>query len=90
MPLIQVIEEKGPISYDNEGDEDEEQVSDYDDDDMTYPGDPLHLSDYEGVYYLWLPVLYIYLLFPYKEILKMEMIIKQLKSSKIISFLFKQ
>lgn len=43
---IQVVEEKGPINYDNEleGEEDE-QGSDYDDDDMTYPGDPLHLSD---------------------------------------------
>ena len=43
----QVVEEKGPVCYDNdlEGDEDEEQGSDYDDDDMTYPGDPLHLSD---------------------------------------------
>lgn len=41
-----MIEEKGPVNYDNElGDEDDEQGSDYDDDDMTYPGDPLHLSD---------------------------------------------
>lgn len=57
----QVVEEKGPINYENEleGDEEEEQNSDYDDDDMTYPGDPLHLSnplqfsDYEdGMEYL--------------------------------------
>jgi len=44
-----VIEEKGPINYANEleEDEDDEQISDYDEDEMTYPGDPLHLSDYE-------------------------------------------
>ena len=49
-----MVEEKGPINYANEleGDEDE-QGSDYEDDDMTYPGDPLflndplHFSDYE-------------------------------------------
>lgn len=63
-----MVEEKGPVNYDNEleGDEDEEQGSDYDDDDMTYPGDPLHLSDplhfsdyEEGTVHLLVCLLYI-------------------------------
>ena len=76
-----MVEEKGPINYDNEleGDEDDEHASDYDDDDMTYPGDPLHLSDplhfsdYEEGTYICSNVLYLSYLH-YKEILKMEMI----------------
>ena len=40
-----MVEEKGPINYENELEGDEEEEEDYDDDDMTYPGDPLHLSD---------------------------------------------
>lgn len=73
-----MVEEKGPINFANEleGDEDE-QISDYDDDEMTYPGDPLHLSDYEEAEGTLVTCI-LYITFPYKEILKMVMIIELL------------
>jgi len=43
---IQVVEETGPIDYAEDG-EDGDMDANLDEDDMTYPGDPLYLSDYE-------------------------------------------
>jgi len=44
--VIQVVEETGPIDYAEDGD-DGDLDANLDEDDMTYPGDPLYLSDYE-------------------------------------------
>ena len=76
---MQVVEEKGPINYENELEGDAYEEEDYDDDDMTYPGDPLrlsdplHFSDYEDGRSIY-STYYIIILLPYKEILMMEMI----------------
>ena len=45
-PCYQVVEETGPINYVEDG-EDGDLDANLDEDDMTYPGDPLYLSDYE-------------------------------------------